>query len=177
MSQGENIMCEHCKFWNDPDHADEEFCYLWGTYWFNIPKAYQIVQGREPQEVPTAAAAGWVEYPPRADGSFNILKRHVLVEHLDHVDMSKPVMFARYPATSVDADKLKDSALLIDGTHRIARAVRDGHPTVKIFLLSHEETESILLDNSGRKKPKPKTKPKPRKPRKKCDSTAASTID
>ncbi len=173
-------MCENCKFWNDPNHPEEMFRFLWGMYWYNVPQGYKLMEGRDGVLIPTENLKCLIEWPPRPDG-FDPMKRQPLVEHLDHVDMDKPVLFACYPETMSGAENLTKSRLLIDGTHRVARAIRDGHPTVKAYMLTQEESNQILIDNSGRAKKKPKPKPKkpakPRKPRKTCKSTEDSSTD
>jgi len=107
---------------------------------FDISKAEQILKDKphEVMEAETNLFKDIVAYPP-VEGKMYFMRISINEEHLDHVDMNKPIILVPRPkATLISGD------LVIDGHHRIARAMRDGLKMIKCVVLTHEETQSLL---------------------------------
>ena len=129
--------CRHCTWWSQP-RRPRETLWLLGCEW-DVDQAYNLMKGRQPIEVSTSQLSSVVDYPPNPEGVDLLgLKRAVDVGHLDHIDPTKPVVVGRAPL-GVGG---KVISILLDGSHRIARAVRDRVRVVPTFLLSEDETAS-----------------------------------
>lgn len=150
-----STQCEKCKWWQTPekDRGYEEFVYWLCIY--DINKARRMLKDttREVHELPTEQLAAYVNYP--ASMMIDLVKATIDENHIDHVD-DTPIILAWTPKPRGD-DNPKRLALPIDGHHRIAKAIKHNQPTVKCYLLTEEETDSIITD---RRPPLRKTKAK-----------------
>ncbi len=70
-----------------------------------------------------------------------VSKSEVVREHLDHVNTSDPILLV-----TTHNDPRGDWVTLIDGNHRVARAYRDGVPTIKGVRLGYDFSRSLLMD-------------------------------
>jgi hypothetical protein len=115
-------------------------CFTWqprgedGEWWYDVQKAVAIVNadpGREVFELPdwnTREVLQWMEPDPG---------------HLDHVDPKYPGIVAPFG----------DQQVLIDGTHRAARCVRDGLPFAVVFLTEAEADACVIKSPTREFKP------------------------
>jgi hypothetical protein len=152
--------CDKCSWWVAKaagERPPETFVYCF-VYEYDVDKAREMTKGREVHDVPTSQLAVFVDYP-REEGKINILRTYIDDKHIDHVDMNEPVILAFNPPDR-DDPTAKRAYMPIDGSHRIARAIKEGAATIKCVVLSEEETDKILKDHSPRR-------PKKAKPRKK----------
>jgi len=146
----ETKTCEQCAWWaKDPKvRGHEYFSSGWGLAVYDIDKAKEITKdGRPVYDCPVEKLKQFVDYPPAADGSFSIMTYHLNLDHIDHVNMDEPIILAYGLKARSDEKDQKRYLLLIDGTHRVAKAIKEGHAKVKTFILSEEETDQILADN------------------------------
>jgi hypothetical protein len=125
--------CKHCQWWEDPKRPAELFTRL-GQVW-DVDMASVIAEGRTVQQCPTAELAQVVDWPkkPRTVSPFKV---SVLNGHLDHVDTSKPVLIG---STRINPGSGYEHTVL-DGHHRIARAVRDRVEYIPVIVLTYEQT-------------------------------------
>lgn len=122
--------CRRCQL--RTHEGDEVFRHRNGSYKFDVDLAIQIAgDGREPVEVDEESLR------------HTLRKSVVSEEHLPHVRLGRPGIIAhvRYP---LDDGQTVTAHLLIDGTHRAARSLRDGIPFF-VYLLTEEETARTLL--------------------------------
>jgi hypothetical protein len=107
-----------------PAQDDEIFQLLRWTW--NVSRGWALAGDREPIDMPVAALAGLLAL-------IRVSKAHVA-----NVDVTKPLLAAPYPGdTSVN--------VIIDGYHRIARAVEDELETLPVVGLTHDEAKEIML--------------------------------
>jgi len=123
---------------------------MWGLFWYDITKAEKFVKAEDIGEIPIEKLSPLVDYPRNPqDIMGDMTKVPVCIEHLDHIDMTKPIILAYRPK---DFEEGKRKILVVDGHHRIARAIRDGLKSLQAYLLSEEETDKILTDNRPKKR-------------------------
>ena len=149
--------CKHCEFWAKPEaeRGTEEFIYCFGLASYDIDAARKIIEAspREVWEVPTDRLAGFIDYP---EGS-NSWGTHIEEGHLDHVNMEVPVILG-FTLRQRAKDETPRKLFPIDGSHRIARSVRDKLPVIKCYRLTEEETDKILTDRRPPRRKPPKRK-------------------
>jgi len=104
---------------------------------FNIDKAKELAKDKEVCEAETVIFKDIIAYPP-IRGKLYVFRIAVNADHIDRVDMEKPIIIVPKPLRFGDGD------MVIDGHHRIARAIRDGIKTLKCVVLTVEEMNSIL---------------------------------
>lgn len=157
MPRKKKAACTLCAFWEKPEgeRGSEEFVYCFGIAKYDVEGAKKIITDspRDVWEVPTAKLAGFVDYP---EGSSS-WGTHVNAEHVGHVNMDVPIILA-YTIKPRDKDDAPRKLMPIDGSHRIARAVRDNIPIMKCHTLTEEETDKILIDRRPPKRRPPKKK-------------------
>lgn len=139
MSELNDPNCEQCHWWKESPEG-EIFKYLFGVY--DIDKAKKIVSdGREAYDAPISQLAQFISDPrtPKIITPFTV---GVNIEHAKHVPMDKPIILAYSLAPRSKSHKR--TMMPIDGHHRIARAILEGRKTLQVFLLTMEETDSIL---------------------------------
>jgi hypothetical protein len=137
------MPCSTCEEFNAPNYK-EAFC-LRVPYplWFDIALAEQIIKDK-PRKAPWAGEADValfkdiIAYPP-VEGKIYVLRISINEGHLDHVDMTKPIIIVPRPKVT-----LAEGDIVIDGHHRIARAMRDGLKTIKFVVLTREETQTLI---------------------------------
>jgi len=103
--------------------------------WYNVSRAKEILAACP---VPANFLA---DVSVRQLWEMQVSKSHVEAAHLEHVDMSDPVLLA---TTAVDGPN--DYITLIDGNHRVARAFRDGIETLKAVKFSKAFSQTLLID-------------------------------
>jgi hypothetical protein len=137
------MPCSVCEEFNTPNFK-EAFCLrIPYPIWFDIAKAEQILKDK-PRKEPWAGEADVtlfkdiIAYPPIA-GHMYAFRIGIHEEHLDHVDMTKPIIIVPRPKVT-----LATGDIVIDGHHRIARAMRDGLKTIKFVVLTTEETQTLI---------------------------------
>jgi hypothetical protein len=132
------IDCQKCREYHD---ARRHKLFEWteptyGTWRFDVAHAMRILRDkpREPWwEVPVVAAAAWhLDFDP---------------VHLDHVDMSIPGVCVNLPNAKLDG---RESIVLIDGSHRCQRAVRDGLAQFWFYKLEDDERDAITLNSPSK---------------------------
>jgi hypothetical protein len=138
--------CEQCNYWNNPERQGEEFHYAAGFIVYDVEKARGILAGRTPEEVETSRLAGFVAYP-KLQGTIEICKHYVNESHIDHVNPDEPIILACVPRPREGDEDQSRPLLPIDGSHRIARAIKDGKELVKVVCLSEEESDEIITDH------------------------------
>jgi hypothetical protein len=136
--------CKRCEENQMP--GPEMFKWGWGQVWYDVDKGYRIAAEEkvELETVPVSILQNIVQYPKRSDGKFDLFLVQIDEEHLDHVDPDKPLLFAREPPPE---DGRIRRSMLIDGHHRLARAIRDGKETISGYSLSDAQTNRIMRDN------------------------------
>lgn len=148
------MPCEQCEWWKKPakDRGPEVFEFCWGLALYNIDKARRIMKrsGRAAVDGAVSNLAPHVAYP-KTD-TIDIVKIYVNDEHVDHVSLDEPVILAYDFKPRPGDEKTTRSLIIIDGAHRIAKAVKLGLPSLKCFVLTEEETDKVLTDNRPRKR-------------------------
>lgn len=124
--------CKSCKYWDTKRHS-ETFVFV--GYEIDVDKAKEIVSdGREVREYPVAELANLIDYPKK-DGQIKAFVIHIDDDHVDHVDLDIPIILAPGPSGK--------SHLVIDGHHRIAKAVKEQRETIGYCMLTSEETRWV----------------------------------
>jgi hypothetical protein len=124
--------CGHCEQYG----KGPETFHFWNVA-FDVDMAIALAEGKPICEADTDCFRQIVAYPP-IEGKMYVMRISVNAEHLDHVSMEKPIIIVPKPK------RLGDNEMVIDGHHRIARAIRDGIKTLKCVVLTVEEMNSIL---------------------------------
>jgi len=132
-------MCQKC---DEMKTDGPETFYFWNAS-FDVEKAKELAKNHKVCVADTACFKDIVAYPP-IEGKIYVLRISVNAEHLDHVSMEEPIILVPKPK------RLGDNEMVIDGHHRIARAIRDGIKTLKYVLLTAEEMNSILYPKDMR---------------------------
>ena len=113
---------------------------------YDVDRAWGLVgDGRAP-----------VELEPE-DVDWSVRVAHIDAPHVDHVDPSIPGLIAHSWLT-LDDGEVARGHVLIDGHHRAARCLRDGRPFF-VYVLSEEESDSVLLRHPDRECESPPTAP------------------
>ena len=133
--------CKLCQFFANPKRGHEGFQML--TLYWDVDAGYELARDREVHQAPLYPnLARLVEWPPDPV-DIDLFKVHVDEGHLDHVDMTRPILVSHVPSglglTGDDMARPK----VIDGHHRIARAIRDGLETVPYVMLTEAESDLI----------------------------------
>lgn len=147
------MACSVCEEFKSAKAHEQFYLSLPYPMTFDITKAEQILKDT-PHEVMEAATSLFkdiIAYPP-VEGKIYCLRIGINEGHLDHVDMSKPIIIVQRPAAT-----LQDGDLVIDGHHRIARAMRDGLKMIKCVVLTQEETQSLLQRDARDNSPEVKS--------------------
>ncbi|MCX4681666.1 hypothetical protein OG413_41430 [Streptomyces sp. NBC_01433] len=121
--------------------------FRYGGWVFNIDSALTIVKQPHHTPLPTSVAA-WADayhlnqLGPDYQGAswcpvFGPDQSHFNVEHAMQTDLARPVIIATMEFDGAEA------VLLIDGVHRIYRAMVENRPTLPAYLLSVTETKQI----------------------------------
>lgn len=112
---------------------NREVFYMMGSAW-DVTKAKEIADSKKLTSLRAANVdkelSGW-------------LNMGVMVDH-DHamtVDLSNPIIFAQY----VDPTDKTWHGVLIDGYHRVHRAVIDGVLTLPVIILTRKESKQVRL--------------------------------
>ena len=133
-------MCQKC---DEMKTDGPETFYFWNAS-FDVEKAKELAKNHKVCVADTACFKDVVAYPP-IPGKIHVMRISVNPEHLDHVDTSIPIILVpnpkRFGATG---------EMVIDGHHRIARAIRDGVKELKYVILTVEEMNSILYSEDLR---------------------------
>ncbi len=105
--------------------TDDEWFHLIRWSW-NVTQGWKLAGDRESIDVPVSGLA--------------VLLRLIRVdqEHVQTVDTSRPLLAVPYPDDP-------SVMLVIDGWHRIARAVLDDIETLKVVPLTQDEAKEIML--------------------------------
>lgn len=127
-------MCVKCRQYHAviADHHVEYFAtwlYGGGELAFNVTEAKRLLWG---QRVEAVAVGPLYEN--------QVAHNELDAGHLDHVDLESPIIMALRDVGEPDL-----YAYLIDGNHRVARAHRDGIPTLPAYWLEPHETQKILI--------------------------------
>lgn len=128
-----------------------EECFTWlGIVSYDIDKAKKIISDERPVfQLSTNDLQGFQSYTG-VPGRFNAMSTDVDENHIDHVSDSidDPIILAYslkpFPTRK---NKSKRFRMPVDGHHRIAKAVKYNQPFVYGFLLSEEESDSIITDH------------------------------
>jgi hypothetical protein len=112
----------------------EQFHFLGRTY--DISKALQIVEGREPSG--TMDPAPWEQFISLTGSQKITMGITVDSQHMHTVDLSIPVIIAKITLPSGAT-----SHFLLDGWHRVAKALACEVSGVPYYLLSTEELSEI----------------------------------
>jgi hypothetical protein len=121
--------CPHCK------SGPECFSYL-KRFEFDVDRARALTtDGRDPVEVD--------------DDSLRetLIGCRIVPGHVGHVDVTFPGIIAHFSHPD-PAGEMLHGHVLIDGNHRAARCLRDGHPFFA-YLLSEAESRVILTVRSA----------------------------
>lgn len=138
--QKENRKCPRCR------GGQEVFWYM-GLYEFDVDRACALAQdGREPVEVEEESVRLSVE------------ESHVHEEHVAHVNGTEPGVIAHVRYCRHEGTEFRGH-VLIDGHHRAARCLQEGRPYFA-YLLTEEESESVLLRHQDSPLPRAKTRPR-----------------
>jgi hypothetical protein len=116
---------------------------------WNIEAARRLLaeRPREPRQLNTLSLLAW-------------LRRHVTIteQHLDHLPddvLEEPGIMVVIETAEAPGAPLREFAILIDGSHRAARAVRDGR-RYRAYLLTEQEQASIATYTlNGKVEPMP----------------------
>lgn len=132
-SIGFNEMLNNALGMSVEKQKEDGEVFTFGRDSYNIDKAVDISQN---EDVETTEIG--VETLPKMSYPF-VQKTE---EGVNNADISKPVIIAR----------TKDGLLLIDGHHRVEKAIREGKP-VKATILSEAQTKKITSQQEGQVKP------------------------
>lgn len=127
--------CPSCSWWKDGDRPHETFVYL--SWEWDMDEARKMA-AQEEGEVETATLAHIVDYP-REPGKLRPFRVPVVEQHVDHVPLDEPLLIGLVRIGEEVA------TVVIDGHHRIARAVKDGVPKLKYRLLSEQQMLKCAL--------------------------------
>lgn len=119
--------------------SDEYFTFLTARY--NVTTAKEIVRGRDPtEEIGVDAWASQLLSPDPEEEPDKILAMRISVnwEHVPNVDLREPVILAWF------FGKTSSGHILIDGHHRLAKARREGVPSLQAHVLTKEESKGVL---------------------------------
>jgi hypothetical protein len=131
--------CPACRWWADGDRPHETFiCMLWE---WDVDKAHEVAPP-EKHEIDTAQVAVIVDYPRKEGMIRRPLRVPVDEAHLGHVPLDRPILIGM----------LEGGPIVIDGHHRIARAVRDGVAKLKYRLLSEEQLLACAVGQPPKRK-------------------------
>lgn len=131
-------MCKICDYWA-MEKRPCEIAAL-GRYRFNLDKAKRIAVSKKPVMVRTRRLQPLLEKR----------KDQIEEEHLDHVSVEDPLLCACVPPAMDEIYSAeRPVAIIIDGYHRLARAIRDKARNLKVVMLTVEETLAILLIQDG----------------------------
>ncbi|WP_317447646.1 hypothetical protein [Streptomyces collinus] len=119
----------------------------YGTWVFNIDRAQRLLDER-PRAVVQTPVADWVTayhlnlLTPDYDGEpwcpvFGPDQNHFNAEHAMQTDLDRPVIIATMQFDSNPA------LLLIDGVHRMYRAMSEGLSTLPAHVLTADETAKV----------------------------------
>ena len=110
----------------------ETFWYMAKQWIFDVSQAIHWVQdGREPVELDRESATAAVK------------ESEMNEEHIARVDPTRPGIVAHVRFRSPDGQVLKGH-VLIDGHHRTAKCLREGH-SILVYLLTEWESLHLLL--------------------------------
>lgn len=121
--------------------------FLYGAWVFNIDKAQALLKEhpRDPEPTPVADWAAHYHLhrlTPDYEGApwcpiFGPDQTHFNAGHAMQTDLDKPVIIA-----TMEFDR-RPAVLLIDGVHRMYRAMTEGRATLPAHILTVAETERI----------------------------------
>jgi hypothetical protein len=104
----------------------EVFRFLAWTW--DISQAHRLAAGYPTRQVDIAGQAGFAALI------------HVDPAHVDEVDLAAPILIAPVPGLG---------NLVIDGWHRVHRALRDGHTVLPARMLSEADEKQIRIHPAG----------------------------
>lgn len=143
----EQEKCPHCEWWKNKKRPHETFILL--LWEWDIDRARKLAPVEEGM-VEVAKLAKLIDYPK--GNTINLFSVAINEGHIDHVPLDAPLLFGTMTHESGDSH-----SLLIDGHHRLARAIKEGVKTLPYHLLSAAQLTKCCI---GRP-------PKPRKKRRK----------
>jgi len=130
-------------------HTVEEESFFFASHRYDINKAKQILKVRQDKgkevidTVPVASLKDFISEP----GKHQVLKFYVdwdrITENPDQFDLTVPLIMAITPEACKQGDQV-NTAMPIDGYHRIALAVIQGVEELPYVILNKKETRSIL---------------------------------
>lgn len=148
-------MEEKCRQCPNP-RGYEVFNYMFGAITFDVALAKKIIAQRIKEgKVPRRATAEkinrlFVQWaPPVTENGVTTYvtgKHYVNEKHLDHIRTDEPIIFATFPDV-FKIEGIAGTSLLIDGGHRVARAVRDKKRYIQYVTLTAEETKQVMTVN------------------------------
>lgn len=141
--------CKYCDWWKNPDRPHETFLFVLYEWDIDEAKAILAAAPRDTQTIPLSHVAKCVDWP-RKDNSINLFSVYVDAAHVSHVDASIPLIVGWFPRLSKDAPDAPRQWLIIDGHHRIAKAIDENRETLSVYVLTPEESDSILTNNLPR---------------------------
>lgn len=133
------MSCEQCEWWADPKRPHETFRML--AWEWDVDRA-RTMEPAERGDLEVARIAEIVDYPP-VPGVIRPLRVPVDPEHVGHVDLAVPVILGVWSA---------GNAMVIDGHHRIARAVRDGVEKLPYVLLGEAQLKKCEVRRPPRRR-------------------------
>lgn len=132
-------MCKHCDYYLKNTNKEVfVFCFY---HEYNIDQAKQIVNGRKPIVVKIDNLRQHVDYPRKDENKLFSLACSVDEEHIDHVP-DIPIIMAYTPAGVLMNNQR--CIFPIDGHHRIAKNIKKKRKTIRAYVLTIKETDSIL---------------------------------
>jgi len=175
--------CKHCQWWRKhvaakpEERVHETFKFL-HIEW-DVTEAMKIITGtksRKPQLLPVESLKGVVDYPREKGEGMDLLKVHVDLDHVKHVSTNRPIVVGYFPSdTSVmrggkqvpaDGVQAPRKHVVIDGHHRIARAIDLELDALPAWMLTPEESDwvcYVMGQRVGKKNPlNPPKKVRPR---------------
>ena len=150
-------QCAKCEFWNTDSRPPEVFG--WARWRFDIDKAKRLCAvfskpasfGRKamrPKYFPIADLAAFIQWPPRTpiQGWAALdFRRPIDPAHVEHVDIDLPVILA---TPTMGLEKIFRGSpgflMLIDGAHRVAKAMQLGIPGLDAYVLNERATRFVL---------------------------------
>jgi hypothetical protein len=117
-------------WWESLGDEKFEFTHEGHTFVWNISKAWRLIEGspRDPDYFRPADQGVTVEHLEERYPSLNW-------EYAKTTDLSRPLLFVPY----------RGQAQMVDGWHRIARAVLEGVEELPAYLLTEAEADACLL--------------------------------
>lgn len=135
MKRQQIQACESCTYWRDKDRKPEQYRFMFGMFIFDVEQAKRLVGDLELLWFKVEDLQPALQY-------VNIEQVHV-----DHVDHETPIIVC----DTFGNLRKAGSQLVIDGHHRIARAIKLGKELMQGYRIPGNLAKRICIETQPRR--------------------------